>query len=262
MEDWVRNTSVLCYALISEVNLTISSYSYVLQESVALDSVVDIWLRLLVKVDNLSIATTFEVEYTIVIPSVLIVTDQLTLRVCRQCSLTCTRKTEEDSCILTVHIAVSRAVHRSHTLQWQEVVHHREHTLLHLTTIPCIDDNLLLRCYVESNTSLRVQTELLVVLNLSLRSVVNNEVWLECLELLSCRTDEHVCYEVSLPSNLNDETNSHTSILVSTAETIYNIEILVAELLNSEVLHCTPNLLRHWVVIILIFISSPPYSVL
>ena len=37
------------------------------------------------------------------------------------------------------------------SLQWQEVVHHREHTLLHLTTIPCVDDNLLLRSYVEYN---------------------------------------------------------------------------------------------------------------
>jgi hypothetical protein len=80
--DRIRYTSILGNSLICEVNLTILSYSYVLEESVTCDSTVDVWLRLLVEVDNLSVATTFEVEHTLVVPSVLIVTDQLTLRVC------------------------------------------------------------------------------------------------------------------------------------------------------------------------------------
>ena len=41
-----------------------------------------ILVKIRAKVDNLSVATTFEVEHTLVVPSVLIVTDQLTLRVC------------------------------------------------------------------------------------------------------------------------------------------------------------------------------------
>ena len=45
-------------------------------------------------------------------------------------------------------------------------------------------------------------------------------------EPLSCRTDEHVCYEVSLPSNLNDETN-HASCPLEQRETIYNMEALL-----------------------------------
>ena len=77
MVDWVRNTSVLGYALISEVNLTILVNCYVLEESVTCDSAIDVWLRLLVKVDNLGIATTLVVEDTLVIPSVLVITDEL-----------------------------------------------------------------------------------------------------------------------------------------------------------------------------------------
>ena len=84
----------------------------------------------------------------------LVVADELTLRIGRESSLASTRKTEEDSCVLTVHVGVCRAVHRSDALQWEEVVHHREHTLLHLTAIPCVDDNLLLRSYVEHYSSL------------------------------------------------------------------------------------------------------------
>ena len=90
MEDRVRNTCVLCNALVSEVDLAVSSNSYVLEESVTTDCVVDVWLRLLVKVDNLSIAAALEVEYAVVVPSVLVVADEETLRVGRQCSLTCT----------------------------------------------------------------------------------------------------------------------------------------------------------------------------
>ena len=152
--DRIRNTSVLCYALVSEVDLAVLVHSNVLKESVACDGTVDVWLRLLVEVDNLGVAATLEVEHTLVVPSVLVVADELTLRIGRESSLTSTRKTEEDSCVLTVHVGVCRAVHRSDALQWEEVVHHREHTLLHLTAIPCVDDNLLLRSYVEHYSSL------------------------------------------------------------------------------------------------------------
>ena len=154
MVDRIRNTSILSYALVFKVNLTVLVNSYVLEKSITSDRTVDVWLRLLVKVDNLCVATTLIVEDTIVIPTVLVITDELTLWIGRESCLTCTRKTEEDSCVLAVHVSVSRAVHRSDTLQWQEVVHHREHTLLHLTTIPCVDDNLLLRSNVEHNSCL------------------------------------------------------------------------------------------------------------
>ena len=79
--DRVRNASVLSYALVSEVDLTVCVNCNVLEESVAADSLVDIWLRNRVKVDNLSVATTLVVEYTLVIPTVLVVTDEETLRV-------------------------------------------------------------------------------------------------------------------------------------------------------------------------------------
>ena len=156
MINRIRYTSILCYALICEINLTILIQSNVLKKSVTLNCIVNIRLGLFVKVNNLSIAATLEVEYTVVIPTMLIVTDQETLRICRKCSLTCSGQTEEDCCVLAVHVCISRAVHRSHTLKWEIVVHHREHTLLHLTAVPCIDDNLLTACDVKCYCCLRV----------------------------------------------------------------------------------------------------------
>lgn len=109
--DRIRNTSVLSCALVCEVDLALSVNSYILEKCVTTDCVVDIRLALFVEVDNLSVASTFEVEHAVVVPSVLVVTDKQTFRVSRQSCLTCTRQTEEDSCVLAVLVAVSRAVH-------------------------------------------------------------------------------------------------------------------------------------------------------
>ena len=76
MVDRIRNTSVFSCALISEINLTVSINSNVFKQSVTFDSSVDIGFAFFIQVDNLSVATTFVVKYTFVIPSVFVVTDQ------------------------------------------------------------------------------------------------------------------------------------------------------------------------------------------
>ena len=153
MVDWVRNASVFGNRLVVEVDFAVSIYSNVFEKSVALDSTVDVGFVFLREADNLSIATTFEVEYAVVVPTVFVVTDEAALRIGRKSGLTCTRKSEEDSGVFAVHVAVGRAVHRSDALEWQVVVHHREHTLLHFTTVPSVDDYLFAACYVECNAS-------------------------------------------------------------------------------------------------------------
>ena len=84
MIDRVRYTSVLGNALVSEINLAVLINSHVLKESVTSDGTVDIRFRLFVEVDDLSVATAFEVEDTVVVPAVLVVTDEETLRIGRK----------------------------------------------------------------------------------------------------------------------------------------------------------------------------------
>ena len=115
---------------------------------------------------------------------------------------------------------------------------------------------------VECNNCLRVEAEFLVVFNLSLRSVVHNEVRSEVLEFFFARLDEHVGHEVCLPSYFNDEANSKTSVLVSTAETVNNEETLVRKLLLGKISNNFPSFFSHGVVVVLVFFRSPPYSVL
>ena len=108
--DRIRNASVFCYALISEVDFAVFVNSNVLEESVATDSVVDIGLAFFVEVDNLGIATAFVVEHAFIVPSVFVVADEHTFRVGRKSGLTCTGETEEDSS-LAFFVGVGRAVH-------------------------------------------------------------------------------------------------------------------------------------------------------
>ena len=54
--------------------------SNVLKQSVTFDCIVDIRFGFFVQVDNFCIASAFEVEYAVVIPAVLVITDQKTFR--------------------------------------------------------------------------------------------------------------------------------------------------------------------------------------
>ena len=139
-----RRRGVLGHALVGEIDVALSVQSDVLQQSVALDGVVDVGLRVLVQVDDLSVAAALEVEDAVVVPAVLVIADEQTLRVGGQGGLAGAGQTEEDGSVLALLIGVGRAVHGSHALQRQEVVHHGEHTLLHLAAVPGVDDDLLL----------------------------------------------------------------------------------------------------------------------
>ena len=81
MVDRIRDAGVLGHALVVEVDLAFAVHGHVLEESVATDGVVDIGLGLLVEVDHLGVASALEVEHALVVPAVLVVTDEQTLGV-------------------------------------------------------------------------------------------------------------------------------------------------------------------------------------
>ena len=113
-------------------------------------------------------------------------------------------------------------MHGSDAAQGEEVVHVGEHTLLHLTAVPGVQDYLHLLGEVEYYCSLGVQTELLVVLYLGLGGIEDNEVRLAVTcQLLVGGADEHVLYEMCLPCHLHDEADLLTGILVGTAECVH-----------------------------------------
>ena len=80
VEDRVRYAGVLRHGLVREVDLTFLVHRNVLQQGVGADRVPDIGLVLFREVDDFGIASALEVEDAVVVPTVLVVADQLALR--------------------------------------------------------------------------------------------------------------------------------------------------------------------------------------
>ena len=63
---------------------------------------------------------------------------------------------------------------------------------------------------------------------------------------------------MGLPCHLHDEAHLHTGVGVRAAETIHHIEAFAAELFLGHLLDLFPNGFRHLVVVVRIFLGSPP----
>ncbi len=149
-------------------------------------------------------------------------------------------------------------MHRGDALQRKVVVHHREHTLLHLAAVPGVEDDLLTGGDIESDAGFAAEAELLVVLDLGLGGAVDDEIGFLVEFLLVLRTDEHIGDEVGLPGDFHNEADLHPGVGVGAAETVHYEEALAAELLLGEFLDDLPGLFRHLVVVVVVAFGVPP----
>ena len=259
VEDRVRYAGVLRHGLVREVDLTFLVHRNVLQQGVGADRVPDIGLVLFREVDDFGIASALEVEDAVVVPTVLVVADQLALRVGRKGGFARSRQTEEDGGVLALLVGVGRAVHRRDALERKQVVHVGEHTLLHFAAVPGVDDYLHFFGEVEHDRRFRVESEFLVVLDFGFRGVQHHEIgFAVLLQLLVRRADEHVFHEMRLPGDLHDEADLQTGVLVGSAERVHDEELLVRQLFDSDLFQLLPGLLRHRFVVVLVFGRGPP----
>ena len=261
MVDRIAHAGVLGDALVGKVYLAIGIDGDVLKQGVAADGVVDVGFAVFVEINDFCVAAAFEIEDTVVVPTVLVIADEQTLRVGAEGGLAGTAKAEEDSCVFALHIGVGRAVHRRDTLQRQVVVHHTEHTLLHLATVPSVENDLLTATDVESDTGLTVKTQLLIVVDFGFAGGVDCETGFEILEFLGCGLDEHIGHEMSLPCDFHDETHSDPGILVGTAKCVDDKELLAAEFFLGKVFHLGPDGFAHRMVVVFVLVRSPPNGV-
>ena len=261
MIDRIRNTSIFCHTLIRKINLTLCIKSNILKKRISLDRIVNIWLGFLVQIDDLRIASTFKIEDSIIIPSMLVVTDQKTLRIGRKSCLSCSGKSEENRCIFTIHICICRTMHGGNSLKRQIVIHHGEHPFFHLSAVPCVDNNLLTACDIKHNGRLRIQPKLFIIFHFRLGRIIYDEIWLELFKLLFRRLDKHIGNEMCLPCNFHNEADRHTGILVCSAECVHNVKLLSRKLIQGNLLYCLPRFLCSRMIIIFIFVRGPPYCI-
>mmetsp|Transcript_29473 Transcript_29473/g.44710 ORF Transcript_29473/g.44710 Transcript_29473/m.44710 type:complete len:223 (+) Transcript_29473:424-1092(+) len=112
----------------------------VLHDGTELDGVVDIGLILLGEANGLGVAAALNVENSIIAPHVLVISQQGSVGISREGSLSSSRETEQESGV-TVLSFVGRGVHGKSSHLGHQVVHDTEDTLLHLTSVLGAEDN-------------------------------------------------------------------------------------------------------------------------
>ncbi len=158
-----------------------------------------------------------------VAPAVLVVADQLPLRVGRERRLARARKTEEDRDVALV-ADIRRAVHREHSLERQPVVHQREDRLLDLTRVEGAADQ-----HLESR---RVQHDeragarpVLDRVGLQAGGVQDDRLWLEVLQLLVRGCDEHRPREQRVVRAVGDDADRDSVLGVGAGEGVDDVQV-------------------------------------
>jgi len=114
--DRVRDTAVLGLGHVVVVGRAVGGDGHVLEEGVGGDGLVNVRLVLLAQVDGLGVAPALEVEDAVVVPPVLVVADQVALRVGREGRFARPGEAEEERRVARL-AHVGRAVHGHDALQ-------------------------------------------------------------------------------------------------------------------------------------------------
>ena len=152
MIDRIGYAGVLSNIGTREIHDSLIIHNYILKDSAFFDSSKDFRFFFGSKVNYLGIATSLEVEYCIFrSPTMFVVADKVTVRIGRKGSLTCSRKTKENSCI-TIFTYVGRAVHRHSVSEYRKLkVHSREDSFFDLSSISSTSDKRNLTSKVQNS---------------------------------------------------------------------------------------------------------------
>ncbi|MPM53125.1 hypothetical protein SDC9_99890 [bioreactor metagenome] len=156
MVNRIRNTRIFGGRTVGIVNIPFIVNSDVFEQCIPTDSSPDIGFFVLTQIDHFCVATPFVVENSVIVPPVFVVTDQVAFWIGGESGFSCSRKPEENGYV-SFCSHVSRAVHRSNAFQWQIVVHKRENTFFHFTTVPGTADDLHSLGKIEQRKVFRMQ---------------------------------------------------------------------------------------------------------
>ena len=222
---------------------------------------INIRLRGFGKLNGLSVAAAFEVEYPVVIPAVFIIANQAAFRIGREGGLAGTGKAEEDSDILFFP-DVGGAVHGSDALQRQQVVHDREHPFFHFAAVPGSADKLDALGQIERDEVFGVQTLFFPLRVGALSAVHHDEIRLEVRQLFIAWANKHVLHEMRLPGDFGNKADAQAGVGVGAAEGVNDKQALAGELAGHQPLQVLPRFLRKRLVVVLTFaFIGPPHGI-
>src|SRR5690554_5694253 len=195
---------------------------YVLDDGAETDGVPDDRLVLLAQVDALGVATAFDVEDSAGAPAVLVITNQVTVRVCRQGGLAGAGQAEEQAGFAGF-AHVGGAVYWQYVFLRQQEVLHREHGFLHLTGVVHTGQQHLALGKVEDNAAVGVGA---VTLGHALEvGGVEDLPFLLVGRVVGVRADEQVAAEQVLPGGFGG--HLHRQVVLGVRANVYVRDKLV-----------------------------------
>lgn len=214
----------------------------VLEDGAVADGVVDIRLLLGRQANALGVAATLDVEDTAVTPAVLVVTDQGTVGVGRQCGLAGSRQTKEEGDIAVLALVGGRVQGQDVVLDGHLVEENGEDALLHLTGVLGTQDDHLLGGEVDGDRGGRGHA-LGVAVGGELAGIVDGVVGVEVLELLAGRADEHVSHEEGMVGASADDTDADSVLFVPASIAVNDIDAVAGvEVVDSTLSVDFPDL--------------------
>src|SRR5258708_10485898 len=133
--QWISSTRVFRDRIIVIVGgFAFFVENHVFKDRTRPNCIPDLWLALLGEVNALRVAAPFEIENPRVAPTVLVISDQVAIGVCRQSGLAGARKAKKQSG-LAIDAAIGRTVHRENLTVREKIVQHRENGFLDLSRV-------------------------------------------------------------------------------------------------------------------------------
>ena len=243
MRQRIGDAGVFGFAAVGIIHAAVSAHHHVFQQRIAADGAINLRLRLRIEIDGLSVAAAFEVKHAVIVPTVLIIADQLTMRIGRQGGFPGPGEAEEQRhvpCFATV----GRAVHRRDAFLRQQVVHDREQPFLHFAAVPGTADELNTLAEIKGDKVLGVHPLRLPVGIGAARAVEHHEVWRKAGQLVGAWHDEHVFDKVGLPRHLGDEAYAKTGVRAGAAPGVDDVQFFAAQLARDQAFQAAPHVWR------------------
>ncbi|VGQ11051.1 hypothetical protein SB00610_05425 [Klebsiella quasipneumoniae subsp. similipneumoniae] len=243
MRQRIGDAGILGFAAVGIIHAAVGAHHHVFQQRIAADGAINLRLRLRVEINGLGVAAAFEVKYPVIVPAVLVIANQLTMRVGGQRGFAGTGEAEEQRdvpCFATV----GRAVHRRDAFLRQQVVHDREHPFFHFAAVPGAADELNTLAQVKGDEVLGVHALRLPVGIGAAGAVEHHEIWRKAGQLVGARHDKHVFDKVGLPRHLGNEAHAKAGVRAGAAPGVDDVQFFAAQLACDQAFQAAPHVWR------------------
>lgn len=219
---------------------------HVLQHGTKLDGVVNLGLLLGGKPNALGVAPTFDVEHTVVGPAVLVVADELAVRVCGKRGFARAAEPKEQRHVVAVDALVGGRVQGENVVvDGHQVEHHGENALLHLARVLGAQDHHLHLLEVDLDRGLGGHA-LRVGVGRELAGVPDGELGLaKVAELFFRGPDQHVGHEQRVVRARAHDPNLDAVAGVPPGVRVHDVEVVArAQVVCGALAVDQPRLLR------------------